>query len=143
MSAGGSITLTRLDTRIQTGIARFLIGTRDFRGWAFLNVLAEFGSEDSDVRELGAAYKESRRLWYRYLLSRLDIGDPDTLALLVDGAYAAVLIHRDPAKMRPAIAAARTLLSAAGGGKLSQESRVLRGAGRGRIRFRTCASIEG
>jgi hypothetical protein len=70
------------------------------------------------VRELAVAYKESRRLWYRDLLSQLDVDDPDTLAtqlaLLVDGAYAAVLIHRDPAMMRPAIAAARTLLKAAG-----------------------------
>src|SRR5277367_571858 len=76
------------------------------------------GSEDSEVRELAVAYKDSRRLWYRDLLSQLDVDDPDTLAtqlaLLVDGAYAAVLIHQDPAKMRPAIAAARTLLKAAG-----------------------------
>ena len=47
-----------------------------------------------------------------------DVDDPDTLAtqlsLLVDGAYAAVLIRQDPAMMRPAIAAARTLLKAAG-----------------------------
>jgi hypothetical protein len=63
-------------------------------------------------------YKGSRRLWYRDLLSQLDVDDPDTLAtqlaLLVDGAYAAVLIHRDPAMMRPAIGAARTLLKATG-----------------------------
>jgi hypothetical protein len=36
------------------------------------------------------------------------------LSQLVNGAYAAVLIHQDPAVMRPAIAAARTLLKAAG-----------------------------
>ncbi len=99
-------------------IAGSLTSARDFRGCAFLNVLAELGSEDSEVRELAVAYKESRRLWYRDLLSQLDVDDPDTLAtqlaLLVDGAYAAVLIHRDPAMMRPAIAAARTLLKAAG-----------------------------
>jgi AcrR family transcriptional regulator len=99
-------------------IARSLTNTRDFRGCAFLNVLAELGSEESEVRELAVAYKESRRLWYRDLLSQLDVDDPDTLAtqlaLLVDGAYAVVLIHRDPAMMRPAIAAARTLLKAAG-----------------------------
>jgi AcrR family transcriptional regulator len=99
-------------------IARSLSSARDFRGCAFLNVLAELGSEDSEVRELAVAYKESRRLWYLDLLSQLDVDDPDTLAtqlaLLVDGAYAVVLIHRDPAMMRPAIAAARTLLKAAG-----------------------------
>jgi AcrR family transcriptional regulator len=99
-------------------IARSLTRARDFRGCAFVNALAELGSEDSEERELAVAYKESRRLWYRDLLSQLDVNDPDTLAtqlaLLVDGAYAAVLIRRDPAMMRPAIAAARTLLKAAG-----------------------------
>jgi AcrR family transcriptional regulator len=99
-------------------IARSLTSARDYRGCAFLNVLAEFGSEDSELRELAVAYKESRRLWYRDLLSQLDVDDPDTLAtqlaLLVDGAYAAVLIHQDPAMVRPAIAAARTLLKVAG-----------------------------
>jgi AcrR family transcriptional regulator len=99
-------------------IARSLASTRDFRGCAFLNALAELGSEDTEARKLAVAYKESRRLWYRDLLSQLDVDDPDTLAtqlsLLVDGAYAAVLIHQNPAMMRPAIAAARTLLKAAG-----------------------------
>ena len=99
-------------------IARSLASATDFRGCAFLNALAELGSEDGEARKLAVAYKESRRLWYRDLLSRLDVDDPDTLAtqlsLLVDGAYAAVLIRRDPAMMRPAIAAARTLLKAAG-----------------------------
>jgi AcrR family transcriptional regulator len=99
-------------------IAHSLTSAKDFRGCAFLNVLAELGSEDSQVRELAVAYKECRRLWYRDLLSQLDVDDPDTLAtqlaLLVDGAYAAVLVHQNPAMMRPAIAAARTLLKAAG-----------------------------
>ena len=99
-------------------IAHSLTSAKDYRGCAFINVLAELGSEDSEMRELVVTYKESRRLWYRDLLSQLDIDDPDTLAtqlsLLVDGAYAAVLIHQDPAMMRPAIAAARILLKAAG-----------------------------
>jgi AcrR family transcriptional regulator len=99
-------------------IARSLTSAKDYRGCAFLNALGELGSEDSEVRRLAVAYKDSRRLWYRDLLSQLDVDDPDTLAtqlaLLVDGAYAAVLVHQDPAKMRPAIAAARTLLKAAG-----------------------------
>jgi AcrR family transcriptional regulator len=99
-------------------IARSLTSAKNYRGCAFLNVLAEFGSEDSELRELAVTYKESRRLWYRDLLSQLDVDDPDTLAtqlaLLVDGAYAAVLIHQDPGMVRPAIAAARTLLKAAG-----------------------------
>jgi hypothetical protein len=94
-------------------IARSLTSAGDSRGCAFLNVLAELGNEDSEARKLAVAYKESRRLWYRDLLSQLDVDDPDTLAtqlsLLVDGAYAAVLTHQDPAMMRPAIAAGRVL----------------------------------
>ena len=97
-------------------IARSLTSAKDYRGCAFLNVLAELGSEDSEAREMAVAYKESRRLRYRDLLSQLDVDDPlaTQVALLVDGAYAAVLIHQDPAMRRPAIAAARTLLKAAG-----------------------------
>ena len=50
--------------------------------------------------------------------SKLGLDDPDRLAtqlsLLVDGAYAAALIRKDPQAMQSAIAAARTLLKAAG-----------------------------
>ena len=71
-----------------------------------------------DARDLAVQYKESRRLWYRDLLSKLDVDDPDTLAtqlsLLIDGAYAAALIRKDQHPMQSAIAAARTLLKAAG-----------------------------
>jgi AcrR family transcriptional regulator len=99
-------------------IARSLATAEDFRGCAFLNAIAELGDENSEARDLAVRYKESRRLWYRDLLSRLDVDDPDRLAtqlsLLVDGAYAAALIHKDPQAMQSAIAAARTLLKAAG-----------------------------
>jgi hypothetical protein len=67
---------------------------------------------------IAVSYKESRRIWYRDLLSTLDVDDPDTLAtqlsLPVDGAYAAALIRKDPHTMQSAIAAPRTLLKAAG-----------------------------
>ena len=99
-------------------IARSLASAQDFRGCAFLNAIAELGSENVEARNLAISYKESRRIWYRALLSKLEVDDPDTLAtqlsLLVDGAYAAALIRQDAAAMRPAIAAARTLLKAAG-----------------------------
>jgi AcrR family transcriptional regulator len=99
-------------------IARSLAGAQDFRGCAFLNAIAELGCENSEARRLAVSYKESRRIWYRDLLSKLDVDDPDTLAtqlsLLVDGAYAAALIRKDPHTMQSAIAAARTLLKAAG-----------------------------
>jgi len=60
--------------------ARSLAMAEDYRGCAFLNALAELGSEEGEARKLAVAYKESRRLWYRALLSRLDVDDPDTLA---------------------------------------------------------------
>jgi AcrR family transcriptional regulator len=99
-------------------IARSLAGAENFRGCAFLNAIAELGCENGEARALAVSYKESRRIWYRELLSKLDVDDPDTLAtqlsLLVDGAYAAALIRKDQQPMQSAIAAARTLLKAAG-----------------------------
>jgi AcrR family transcriptional regulator len=99
-------------------IARSMSSAKDFRGCAFLNAIAELGDEDGKARDLAVSYKESRRLWYRELLTQLDVDDPDTLAtqlaLLIDGAYAAMLVRKDPAMMQAAIAAARILLKNAG-----------------------------
>ena len=98
--------------------ARSLAMAEDYRGCAFLNALAELGSEESEARKLAVDFKESRRLWYRKLLSRLEVDDPDTLAtqlaMLIDGAYAAMLVRRDPTVGQAAIAAARVLLKNAG-----------------------------
>jgi AcrR family transcriptional regulator len=98
--------------------ARSLSRAEDYRGCAFLNALAELGSNDSEASKLAVTFKESRRLWYRDLLSRLGVDDPDglatQLALLIDGAYAAMLVRNDPAVGRSAIAAARVLLKNAG-----------------------------
>jgi AcrR family transcriptional regulator len=98
--------------------ARSLAIAEDYRGCAYLNALAELGDENSEARKLAVAFKESRRLWYRELLSRLDIDDPDMLAtqlaLLIDGAYAAMLVRKDPSVGQAAIAAARVLLKNAG-----------------------------
>ncbi len=99
-------------------IARALSSAKDYRGCAFLNAIAEMGDEEGEARDLAISFKESRRLWYRERLAQLEVDDPDTLAtqlaLLVDGAYAAVLVRKDPAMMQAAIAAARTLLKSAG-----------------------------
>jgi AcrR family transcriptional regulator len=98
--------------------ARSLSMAEDYRGCAFLNALAELGSEESEARKLAVEFKESRRLWYRELLSRLEVDDPDTLAtqlaLLIDGGYAAMLVRRDPSVGWAAVAAARVLLKSAG-----------------------------
>jgi hypothetical protein len=90
----------------------------DYRGCAYLNALAELGDDQAEARKLAVEFKESRRLWYRELLSRLEIDDPDTLAtqlaLLIDGAYAAALVRRDLSVGWAAVAAARVLLKSAG-----------------------------
>jgi AcrR family transcriptional regulator len=98
--------------------ARSLSMAGDYRGCAYLNALAELGDEQAEARKLAVEFKESRRLWYRELLSRLEIDDPDTLAtqlaLLIDGAYAAALVRRDLSVGWAAVAAARVLLKSAG-----------------------------
>src|ERR1700741_1928594 len=91
---------------------------KEYRGCAYLNALAELGEDERESRDLAAHFKESRRLWFRNLLSKLDVDDPDPLAtqlsLLVDGAYSAMLTRKDPSSTRAAIAAARVLLKNAG-----------------------------
>ena len=59
-----------------------------------------------------------RRQWFRELLRRAEVADPDGLSLqlmlLVDGAIAAALVRKDPTVARAARDAARVLLAAAG-----------------------------
>src|ERR1700745_1919315 len=99
-------------------LERSLSSKKEYRGCAYLNALAELGEDERESRELASYFKESRRLWFRDLLSRLDADDPDTLAtqlsLLVDGAYSAMLVRKDPSSTQAAIAAARVLLKNAG-----------------------------
>jgi AcrR family transcriptional regulator len=99
-------------------LERSLISNDDYRGCAYLNALAELGEDEQESRAIAAQFKESRRLWFRDLLSQLGVDDPETLAtqlsLLVDGAYSAMLIRKDPTSTRAAIGAARVLLKNAG-----------------------------
>jgi AcrR family transcriptional regulator len=89
-----------------------------FRGCAFVNAVAELKDPRHAANEIALAFKEQRRLWFRELLTRLGVADPEGLAtqlmLLVDGAIAAALVRNDPAVARAARMAARTLLMAAG-----------------------------
>jgi AcrR family transcriptional regulator len=91
---------------------------KGFRGCPFVNAVAELGAEDHAVRNIALAFKDSRRAWFRDLLTRLDVADAAGLAtqlqLLVDGAIAADLVHDDPSMARAAKAAARVLLANAG-----------------------------
>lgn len=99
-------------------LERSLSSKKEYRGCAYLNALAELGEDERESRNLAAQFKESRRLWFRDLLSKLAVDDPDTLAtqlsLLVDGAYSAMLTRKDSSSTQAAIAAARVLLKNAG-----------------------------
>jgi AcrR family transcriptional regulator len=89
-----------------------------FRGCPFVNAVAELGEANPTTTEIAIDFKEQRRLWLREALTRLAVADPDglatQLAILVDGGVAAALVRGDPAMLRAAKAAARTLLTAAG-----------------------------
>ena len=89
-----------------------------FRGCPFVNAVAELGEPRHAANQIAVAFKEQRRTWFRDLLTRLDVPDPDglstQLALLREGAIAAALVCGDPAMARAAKEAARVLLRAAG-----------------------------
>jgi AcrR family transcriptional regulator len=101
--------------RLERGFA-----SKGFRGCPFVNAVAELGSEDKSVKKIAIAFKESRRIWFRDLLLKLDVSDPEGLAtqltLLVDGSIAQDLVRDDPSMARAAKEAARVLLSNAGVG---------------------------
>lgn len=85
-----------------------------FRGCAFVNAVTEIAEADHEARRVAEAFKDARRAWYRDLLVRLGIGDPEPLstqlALLVDGAIIGALIRGQPAVARAAKDAARVLV---------------------------------
>jgi len=89
-----------------------------FRGCAFVNAVAELKERRHAANRIALAFKEQRRAWFRDLLVRLRVADPEGLAtqlmLLVDGAIAAALVRGDPTMARAARDAACVLLSAAG-----------------------------
>jgi AcrR family transcriptional regulator len=99
--------------RLERGFA-----SKGFRGCPFVNAVAELGVEDRSVRKIAVAFKESRRLWFRDLLTRLGVADAEGLAtqlmLLVDGSIAQDLVRDDPSMARAAKEAAKALLKNAG-----------------------------
>ena len=99
--------------RLERSFAR-----ESFRGCPFVNAVAELKERRHAANKIALAFKEQRRTWFRDLLLRLRVADPDGLAtqlmLLVDGAIAAALVRGDPKMARAARAAACVLLTAAG-----------------------------
>jgi len=88
------------------------------RGCPFVNAVAELKEPGHAANKIALAFKDQSRTWFRELLSRLEIANPESLAmqlmLLVDGAIAAAVVRRDPKMARVAREAARVLLLAAG-----------------------------
>jgi AcrR family transcriptional regulator len=99
----------RLERSFATGV---------FRGCPFVNAVAELKEPRHAANKIAADFKQQRRDWFRELLTRLKVADPDSLAtqllLLVDGAIAAAVVSGDPKVARVAKEAACTLLVAAG-----------------------------
>jgi hypothetical protein len=96
----------------------------------------EPGRDREPPSEVVGAEPVEQRAWFRELLVRLDVDDPDGLAtqlmLLVDGAIAAAIVRGDPKVARAARAAAATLLEAARRPSSSPRRRGPRSTGRGR-----------
>lgn len=97
-----------------------------FRGCPFVNAVAELKEPAHAANKIALAFKEQRRLWFRDLLVRLNVDDPETLSLqlllLVDGAIAAAIVRGDPRVAAAAREAAGVLLKAAGA-KVPKKSR--------------------
>jgi len=110
--------------------------SREFRGCPFVNAVAELGEASRATTRIAVDFKEQRRLWFRDVLTRLEVADSDglatQLAILVDGAVASALVRSDPGMVRAAKAAARILLGAAGVPEAGGVKRQLRRTGRAR-----------
>jgi len=94
-----------------------MVADGSFRGCPYVNAVTEIGDRKHAAVALAVQFKEQRRQWYRALLERLQVKDPDTLAtqlqLLVEGLLATALVRGDPGAARAARAAAEVLLDAA------------------------------
>ncbi|WP_428540599.1 TetR/AcrR family transcriptional regulator [Rhodopila sp.] len=96
--------------------ARFAEG--DFRGCPFVNAVTELAEDCATARAIARDFKADRRHHIASLLSQAGAPDPDTLAsqiaLLFEGAIAAMLVQQDPAVAHHARNAANVLMQAAG-----------------------------
>lgn len=88
-----------------------------FRGCPYVNAVTEIGDRKHAAARIALQFKEQRIAWYRTLLERMGVAEPQRLAmqlqLLVEGAISAVLVSNDPSVARHARAAAEVLLDAA------------------------------
>jgi AcrR family transcriptional regulator len=101
-----------------------------FRGCPYVNAVTEIGDRKHAAARIALQFKEQRVAWYRTLLERIGVVEPQRLAmqlqLLVEGAISAVLVSNDASVARDARAAAEVLLDAA----LSAGAKARRGSRR-------------
>ncbi|HYL89602.1 MAG TPA: helix-turn-helix domain-containing protein [Burkholderiales bacterium] len=88
-----------------------------FRGCPYVNAVAEISDRKHAAIGIAVRFKEERVRWYKTLLERMAVADPQGLAMqlqiLVEGAIASALVRDDPSFGRSARAAAEVLLDAA------------------------------
>lgn len=94
-----------------------MVADGSFRGCPYVNAVTEIGERKHAAVAIAVQFKEERRRWYRSLLERMKVKDPDALAtqiqLLAEGAIATALVRGDPAAARAARDAAAVLIDAA------------------------------
>ena len=94
-----------------------IFASGSYRGCPYVNAVTELGDPRHAAAGIAIQFKEQRRQWFKALLERLGVNDPDALAtqlqILAEGALATALVRGDPSIARSARSAAETLLRAA------------------------------
>ena len=93
-----------------------------WKGCGYLRTSAELANMPGHPAiKVGAAHKKNVEEWLTALFEEQHLAEPPKLArqivLLLDGSFAAVLLHRDPTYMETAGDAAAALVAAASAGK--------------------------
>ncbi|HWL69863.1 MAG TPA: helix-turn-helix domain-containing protein [Geminicoccus sp.] len=94
------------------------VAQKHWKGCGFLRTAAELANlPGHPAMRIGAAHKKRFEAWLAEQLAAGGLPDAGLLArqvvLLLDGAFAVILLHRDPSYMEAAGEAARALLHAA------------------------------
>ncbi|QWW68298.1 TetR/AcrR family transcriptional regulator [Rhizobium sp. WYJ-E13] len=94
-----------------------------WKGCGYLRTSAELANMPGHPAiKVGAAHKKNVEQWLAALFEEQHLAAPPKLArqivLLLDGSFAAVLLHRDPTYMEAAGEAAAALVAAASAGKM-------------------------
>lgn len=89
-----------------------------WKGCGFLRTVAELANlPGHPARQVAAAHKKKVEGWLTDLFREAGLTAPEPLArqiaVLIEGAFSAILVHRDPSYAQTAGQAARTLVAAA------------------------------